>query len=92
MNELNAAVLAINFIVIVCFLVSWLYPQPRPVAVMLHILMEKHEENMRSGDPAVVADAVRRWGVLCARLKSRDDTYPLGCDLESWGKSLEKKP
>lgn len=90
MDEWRMIVFAINAIVVASYIVSWLCPRPRSAAASLEAMLFTHEANMKSDDPAAVAEAARRWAVVCEKLKSRSDTYQMGCDLEAWGKSLEK--
>ena len=57
----------------------------RRTSVLLSFLMDSHERNLRSEDPAQVAAAKCRWRLMCRRLQAEPRNAGLGLDLERWG-------
>jgi hypothetical protein len=57
----------------------------------LESLMNAHEANLRSGDPAKVAESKERWQAMCRNIQSIPRMAMLGLDLERWGQQAERE-
>ena len=54
-------------------------------------LMNAHERNLRSDDPAVVASSKERWAKMCEFIKKDHRNYRTGVLLEQFGRACEDK-
>ena len=55
-------------------------------------LMDAHEDNLRSGDPAKVAESKERWQKMCRAIQlSSPRNAVLFYELEQWGKAIERR-
>jgi hypothetical protein len=54
-------------------------------------LMDAHEANLRSGDPAKVAESKERWRTMCRYIQSNSRMAMLGLDLERWGDEAARR-
>jgi hypothetical protein len=57
----------------------------------LESLMNAHEANLRSGDPAKVAESKERWRTMCRYIQSNSRMAMLGLDLERWGEQAARE-
>jgi hypothetical protein len=54
-------------------------------------LMDAHEANLRSGDPAKVAESKERWRTMCRSIQANSRMAMLGLDLERWGDEAARR-
>jgi len=57
----------------------------------LESLMYAHEANLRSGDPAKVAESKEKWKRLCRSIQANSRMAMLGLDLERWGEQAARE-
>jgi len=57
----------------------------------LESLMDAHEANLRSGDPAKVAESKEKWKRLCRSIQANSRMAMLGLDLERWGEQAARE-
>jgi hypothetical protein len=57
----------------------------------IEALMDAHEANLRSGDPAKVAESKERWRTMCRYIQANSRMAMLGLDLERWGDEAARR-
>jgi len=57
----------------------------------IEALMDAHEANLRSGDPAKVAESKERWQTMCRAIQANSRMAMLGLDLERWGDEAARR-